>query len=147
MRPDITGMASARKSGDRSDPELQRLAARFREALRDFGYDPDERGIQVQLEADWGIDQSIISRLLKGQRGLALSTIKRIAVQLGVHPGWLAFGEAPKRIRSDIETGTAVTRDEVLGIVHRALRGESVPVRGTPDVGQGSDADDDESES
>jgi transcriptional regulator with XRE-family HTH domain len=121
MPPDIDAVQQRGKKRRPPPPELVDLVARFREAMKEAGYDPDGRE-QTKLANAAGLEPSTISRLLACDRLPKLPKLQRLAVALSVNPGWLAFGAPPKRLITGLEEASGARIEHLIELLERQER-------------------------
>ncbi len=101
---DIVDMTASAKLG--AEASRDAVHGRLLEAAREAGFDPDQRGGQVEVARACGIPQAQMHRYITNKAGMSPETLVRVAIGLQVRPGWLAFGEPPMKLSTSVEPGT-----------------------------------------
>ncbi len=96
------------------DKVRQAFAARFRAALAELGYSPQE---QARLQRLFGVSGQAVRKWAEGLSMPSSSRMPQVAAILGVRRAWLQDGEEPMRptlgAYSVAEAGIALSEAEV----------------------------------
>jgi len=82
------------RSVSKKDKARQEFAARFRQALAELGYSPNEAKHMRQL---FGVSGQAVQKWAEGQSLPTAARVPEIAEILGVRRAWLQDGEEPQR--------------------------------------------------